>query len=119
MLAKARMVTPFHYNAPLMLLVCYDANTVWCNPQDRYYRNYNSGEQDASIAATMMYEAEELGIHSVWFRGFESKTVVDTFDLPQNIIPVMMFAMVYPNERAKPNAWHFKRMPLEDFVTEL
>ncbi len=119
-LAKARMVTPFHYNAPLMLLVCYDTNTVWRNPQDRYYRNYNSGEQDASIAATtMMYEAEELGVHSVWLRGFDSKTVVDTFDLPENIIPVMMFAMGYPNERAKPNAWHFKRMPMEDFVTEL
>ncbi len=119
-LAKARTVTPFHYNAPLMLLVCYDVNTVWRNPNDRYYRNYSSGEQDASIAATtMMYEAEELGVHSVWLRGFDSKTVVDTFDLPENIIPVMMFAMGYPNERAKPNAWHFKRMPMEDFVTEL
>lgn len=119
-LARARMVTPFHYNAPLMLLVCYDADTVWRNPQDRLIRNYNSGEQDASIAAaTMMYEAEELGVHSVWLRGFDARTVSEVFGLPENIIPVMMFAMGYPNERAKPNAWHFKRMPLEDFVTEL
>ena len=36
-----------------------------------------------------------------------------------NIIPVMMFAMGYPSEKAKPNAWRFKRMPLENFVTEL
>ena len=65
-LEKARMVTLFHYNAPLMLLVCYDLNTVWKAPHDRMFRNYNSGEQDASIAAaTMMYEAEELGIHNV------------------------------------------------------
>jgi len=36
------------------------ARTVWRNPQDRYYQNYNSSEQDASIAATtMMYEAEK------------------------------------------------------------
>ena len=34
-------------------------------------------------------------------------------------VPVMMFAMGYPSERSKPNAWHFKRMPLENFVTEL
>ncbi len=119
-LAKAKTVTPFHYNAPLMLLICYDANTVWRNPSDRYYGNYNSGEQDASIAATtMMYEAEELGVHSVWLRGFDSKTVVDTFGLPENMIPVMMFAMGYPNERAKANAWHYKRKPIEDFMTEL
>ena len=79
-----------------------------------------SGEQDASIAATtMMYEAEELGIHNVWLRGFDAKTVSEVFELPENIIPVMMFAMGYPSEKAKPNAWHFKRMPLENFVTEL
>ena len=103
-LAKARMVTPFHYNAP----------------HDRMFYNYNSGEQDASIAAaTMMYEAEELGVHSVWLRGFDAQTVSEVFELPENIIPVMMFAMGYPSEKAKPNAWHFKRMPLEAFVTEL
>lgn len=119
-LMKAKMVTPFHYNAPLMILVCYDSKTAWRNPHDRYYENYNSGEQDATIAATtMMYEAEELGIHSVWVRGFDSKSVVDAFGLPENIIPVMMFAMGYPNEKAKPNAWHFKRMPIEEFVTEI
>ncbi len=117
---KLKTVTRFHYNAPLFVLVCYDAREVWTNPGDRYYRNYNSGEQDASIAATtMMYEAEELGIHNVWLRGFDAKTVSEVFDLPENIIPVMMFAMGYPSEKAKPNAWHFKRMPLENFVTEL
>ena len=57
--------------------------TVWRNPSDRYYQDYNSGEQDASIvAATMMYEAEELGIHTIWIRGFDSKTVADVYGLP-------------------------------------
>lgn len=119
-LDKLKMVTPFHYNAPMVILVCYDANTVWRNPGDRWYQNYNSGEQDASIAATtMMYEAEELGIHTIWIRGFASQTVVDTFDLPENMIPVMMLGLGYPNERARANAWHYKRNPIEDFVTEL
>jgi hypothetical protein len=30
-----------------------------------------------------------------------------------------MFAMGYPSEKSKPNAWHFKRKPIENFVTEL
>ena len=119
-LEKVKTVTPFHYNAPLMLLVCYDLNTVWKQPKDRMFRSYNSGEQDASIAATtMMYEAEELGVHSVWLRGFDAQTAAEVFELPENIILVMMFAMGYPSEKAKPNAWHFKRMPIEAFVTEL
>lgn len=119
-MGKLKTVTPFHYNAPMVILVCYDANTVWRNPGDRWYRNYNSGEQDASIAATtMMYEAEDLGIHTIWVRGFDSQTVADTFGLPENIIPVMMLGLGYPNERAKANAWHYKRNPIEDFLTEL
>ena len=119
-MAKLKTVTPFHYNAPLVLLVCYDAKEVWTNPGDRYYRNYNSGEQDASIAATtMMYEAEELGVHTIWIRGFDSKSVVDTFGLPEHMIPVMMLGLGYPNDKAKPNSWHFKRKRIEDFVTEL
>ena len=119
-LKKARSIRVSHFNAPLMLLVCYDLNTVWKQSGDRMFYNNNSGEQDANIAATtMMYEAEELGIHSVWLRGFDAKTVSEVFALPENIIPVMMFAMGYPSDRAWPNAWHFKRMPLENFVTEL
>lgn len=119
-LAKARAVTPFHYNAPLMLLVCYDRDAVWKQPHDRMFPGYNSGEQDASIAATtMMYEAEELGVHSVWLRGFDAETVSRVFELPENVVPVMMFAMGYPAGDSKPHAWHFKRMPLESFVTEL
>lgn len=119
-LAKLKTVTHFHYNVPLMILVCYDTREVWTNPGDRWYRNYNSGEQDASIAAaTMMYEAEELGIHTIWIRGFDSQTVAEVFDLPEYMIPVMMLGLGYPNEKAKANAWHYKRKPIEDFVFEL
>ena len=119
-LAKARSIRVSHYNAPLMLLVCYDAATVWNNPRETRWPDYNSGEQDASIAAaTMMYAAEELGVHSLWLRGFDSKAVAETFDLPENIIPVMMFAMGYPAENSKPNALHFQRRELSELVTEL
>ena len=119
-LATLKQVTPFHYHAPLVILVCYDAKTVWRNPGDRYYRDYNSGEQDASIAATtMMYEAEELGVHTIWVRGFDSQTVVEAFDLPEHMNPVMMLGLGYPSEKAKPNAWHIKRMPIEEMASEL
>ena len=117
---KVKTVTRFHYNAPLFLLVCYDNDTVWRAPYDRMSENYNSGEQDASIAATnMMYAAEELGVHNVWVRGFDAKAVKETFNLPDNMIPVMMFAMGYPSEKSHPSALHFDRMPMERFVREL
>ena len=119
-LRKVRGIRVSHFNAPLMVLVCYDANTAWRNPHDRWYENYCSGEQDAAIVATtMMYEAEELCVHSVWLRGFDSQQVAETFELPKNHIPVMMFAMGYASEQTQPSPWHFLRKPIEETVTVL
>ena len=117
-LAKARSVRVSHFNAPLMILVCYDIETAWRNPRDQWYENYCSGEQDATIvASTIMYEAEELGVHSVWLRGFDSDEVSSVFNLPKNHIPVMMLVMGYPSENTKPSPWHYERKPLEETVT--
>ncbi len=88
------------------------------NPLDQWYENYCSGEQDAAIvAATMMYEAEEIGVHCVWLRGFDSQAVAETLNLPKNHIPVMLFAMGYASEKAKPSPWHFQRKTIEETVT--
>ena len=119
-LEKARITKASLYSCPLVLLVCYDSETVWKNPGDRCYGLYNAGEQDASIvAASMMFEAEELGVHSLWIRGFDSKTVIDTFDLPANHIPVMMLALGYPAEDSHPAHLHSKRKSLDETVTVL
>ncbi|MBO6040540.1 MAG: nitroreductase family protein [Oscillospiraceae bacterium] len=119
-LQKARSLRVSHYNAPLMLLVCYDAGRAWRNPGDQLYDNYCSGEQDATIAAaSMMYAAEELGVHTLWLRGFDSVSVAEAFGLPENIVPVMMFSMGYPSERSHPHPWHTVREPLENLVQEL
>jgi nitroreductase len=113
----AAMVTPFTYNSPLIILICYDKNEVWKNKREE---GYNSGEQDIAIAATtMMYEAQSLGIHSLWIRGFNSKTASEKFNLPENIIPGMMLALGYPSEKSKPSDWHFKRKSIEEIMIEL
>ena len=119
-LKKARSMRISHHNAPLMLLVCYDRDAAWKNPSDRKYEAYSSGEQDAAIAATtMMYAAEELGVHTLWLRGFDSVSVAETFGLPENHIPVMVLALGYPSEQSKPHAWHFLRQSMEEMVTEV
>ena len=91
--------------------------------KERYSERYFDSrqvEQDATIvAATMMYEAEELGVHSVWLRGFDSQQVAEVLSLPKNHIPVMMLAMGYPSDQTKPSPWHFQRKPIEETVTVL
>jgi nitroreductase len=113
----AAKVTPYTYNSPLIILVCYDKNEVWKNKREE---GYNSGEQDITIAATtMMYEAEFLGIHSLWIRGFNSKIAAEIFNLPENIVPGMMLALGYPSEKSKPSDWHFMRKNINEMVVEL
>ena len=119
-LELAKELTPYTFGAPVLILVCYDANTVWRNPSDRYYQNYNSGEQDASIAATtMMYEAESLGVHTLWIRGFNSKEFVKRLDLPIRMLPVMILALGYPSADSHPSKLHGLRKPLEEIAFEL
>ena len=78
------------------------------------------GEQDASaVAASMMFEAEELGVHSLWIRGFDSKSVIEAFELPDNHVPAMMLALGYPSEKSHPAHLHGKRKALEETVKYL
>ena len=108
------------YNAPLVLLVCYDKNIAWKNTRDKYYECFNSGEQDGTnVAASMMYEAADLGVHSVWIRGFDSKAVIESFNLPESIVPVMMLALGYPSSDSKPAPLHTDKRDLSETVTEL
>ncbi|MBQ5995016.1 MAG: nitroreductase family protein [Clostridia bacterium] len=102
---------------PLALLVCYDLSEVWKNPADRGFSEYNCGEQDTSIvASSMMFEAEQLGVHSLWIRGFDSVELSEAFDLPENHKPVMMLALGYPSEKSHPAHLHFKRKELSETV---
>ena len=115
---KAIVTKASLYGCPVAILVCYDRDTVWENPGDRCYEHYNCGEQDASIvAASMMFEAEELGVHSLWIRGFDSRDVIEAFDLPENHVPVMMLALGYPTADSHPAHLHWKRKPIEELVT--
>ena len=114
-LAKAAQLT-YTYNAPVVVLVCYIHADAWHNPRD----GFCSGDMDASIAASsMMFEAEDLGVHSIWLRGFDAGKVQEAFDLPDGTVPSLMLALGYPSEKSKPAPLHEQREPIEEFVIEL
>ena len=117
--AESVMMTPM-FGAQVAILVCYDMNRAWKNQFEKAMPHYHSAEQDSAIAgATMMYEAEELGLHSIWMRGFDSGRIREIFALPENIIPAFVLAIGYASEKSKPAAMHGKRLPIEEYVTEL
>lgn len=117
-LEKVRGICKYALNAPVVLLICYDKNVSW--KADKYGDDFDAGEMNVCIVTTaMMMEATELGIGTLWVRGYHTQDVIDTFHLPENIVPVCMLDLGYPAENSKPGPSHFSRLPLEKNVTEL
>lgn len=112
---KVRSVTRFVYDAPVVLLFCADMLKVWKSPMEP---GYNTGEMDVSIVCThMMLETWELGIGSVWVRGFDARNVAKVFDLPENIKPVCLLPIGYLGEDFVPyEEWHNTYRPLDEWV---
>lgn len=117
-LSKIRTITKSTYNAPTVLLVCYDARLSWKSP---FVEGYDCGEMDASIVCThMMLEAWDIGIGSCWVLLFDPALVKKAFNLPPYIVPVCLLPIGYPSPNAKPYApWHDVFRPLSEMVEYL
>lgn len=119
-LDKIYRTTPMSYKAPVVLIVCYDKNESYKNQTDSVFKNYDGGEVDAAIVVTsMMYEAAELGLGTLWARGFDSKSIVEAFTLPENLHVVCLLDIGYEAEDSEPSERHFQRKPLSETVKEL
>lgn len=117
---KARQAAPrMMYNAPMAMLVCYDDTVSWKSTIDTFGEEYEGGEVDAAIVTTaMMLEATELGLGTLWVRGFAASKVSEVFELPDNIHPVCFLVLGYASEKSTA-AKRTGRKALEETVTEL
>ena len=115
-LAKLRMCTNSHFNAPLVLMVGYDKKENWV----RSFDGKNSGDIDASIVTThMMLEAKELGIGSTWVMSFDSAKLKELFNLGEDVELTALLPMGYPAADAEPSVRHFSYRDLDEVVTYL
>jgi len=115
--AKLSSVTRMTYGAPLVLLVCYDANESWKNTPQTFGEDYAGGEMDACIVGTqMMYMATELGLGTLWARGFNATQIHDVMGLPENIRVSFLLDVGYPAENSVNR--HTPRKSLNETVIE-
>jgi len=112
-LTKLKTCTPYLFDAPLALLICYDRETCWKHQQS----GKSGGEVDASIVTThMMLEAANLGIGNTWVAGFDCDRIRELFSLPDYLVPVALLPLGYPAADASPHPVHFKRFELDHTV---
>lgn len=105
------------FDAPLILVVCYDRSRDWKN---KLQPGYESGETDAAIVCThMMLQAFELGIGSCWVGYFNANVVANVLDLPENLTVSALLPMGYPAEDAAPLPLHSQYRDFADTIVEI
>lgn len=110
-LLKLKECTPFHFYAPLALIVCYDKNISW----KRSFDNKEMGEVDASIVTThMMLEVTNLGLGTTWVGHFDPEKLIKAFSIPDNLVPVAILPIGYASDESKPHPYHYTRKPVSE-----
>ena len=112
-LAKLKDCTPYHFHAPLALIVCYDTTTSWKRPYD----GKDMGEVDAAIVTTrMMLQIAELGLGTTWVGRFDPVALRKAYAIPEELIPVAILPTGYPASGAQPSPMHEKRLDEKETV---
>lgn len=105
------------FDAPVILVVCYDRTRNWKN---KLMPGYESGETDAAIVCThMMLQAADLGIGSCWVGYFNAQEIADVLGLPEDITVSALLPIGYAAEGAEPAPLHTQYRDLADTVTEI
>lgn len=115
--AKLASVCRCTWNAPVILVVCYDLDRTW---KSKLEPGYQSGETDASIVCThMMLEAWEQGIGSCWVGYFKPQRVAEVLGLPENVRVSALLTLGYAAEDAEPLELHSSFRDFEDTIEEI
>lgn len=110
---KLKTCTKCHFNAPCAMLVCFNKDESWV----RKYDGALSAPVDAGIVTThMMLQAHNIGVGTCWVMHFDPFKMRETFNIPQNLEPVALLVMGYPEEDSVPHEFHEKFRPIDEVV---
>ena len=118
-IGKIRGLTRMAYNAPVVLMVSCDKSKSY--RASKYGDEHDCGPEDASIVATqMMLEATDLGLNTLWARGFNAETIEQAFGFPENEKLVCLLDLGYAEPvHGGPSPRHSVRKPMSEFAVEL
>ena len=113
-LKKISNCTQYGWNAPVIFIIFYDKDISYKREK---YDNKEFGDIDTSIVTTyMMLEIQNLGLGTTWVGSFDPQKLIETYDVPNNLVPVAILPIGYPSEEIKPSKAHFERKDISDFT---
>ena len=112
-LNKLSGCTSYGWNAPLVMIICYDKNECWHRDID----DFDGGAQDICIVTThMMLEVTDLGLGSTWVGAFDPFKARELYNIPENLEVAAILPIGYPSETAHPSRLHNDRKPVEEIA---
>lgn len=115
-LEKLKHCTPWHFDAPLALLVCADMEACWERPFD----GQPTGMADAAtVACYMMLQAAAEGVGCTWVNYIDPDALAAEYDLPGTHFPVCLLAMGYAAEDALPATGNLRKRPAQELIQYL
>lgn len=112
-LERLKKCTKCHFNAPTAMLVCYNEEESW----KRVYDGALSAPVDAAIVAThMMLAAHNVGAGCCWVMHFDPSAMKEEFNIPDNIKPLALLVMGYPEDTSAPLEMHNTFRPFGEIV---
>ena len=112
-LGKLSGCTSYGWNAPLVMIICYDKNECWHRDID----DFDGGAQDICIVTThMMLEVTDLGLGSTWVGAFDPFKAREIYNVPENLEVAAILPIGYPSETAHPSRLHNDRKPVEEIA---
>ncbi len=115
-LDQLRRCTRCHFDAPVMLILAYDAARASVRVTD----GKNCGEQDVMIAADhLMLQAADLGLGTTFVGLYDEEALREGFPQLDGLTVEGLMALGYPAEDAKPSKLHYESLPAEQVITFL
>ncbi len=112
-LSKLNQCTKYGWNAPVIMIICYDKDSVY----HRQYDDMDFGFMDGSIVTTqMMLEINDLGLGTTWIGAFDPQKIREVYNIPENYEIVSLLPVGYPSEDAHPSKLHEDRKSIEETV---
>lgn len=108
---KIDACTPCRYKAPVVFLILGDKEKAFIKDDTPMY------VMDGSIVGThMMLEATNIGVDNIWIEYFDTKKVIEEFDIPENLVPVCLLPMGYKSKMCPPSPMHKIRKSMDKLV---
>jgi nitroreductase len=114
--SKRKILEAYHrtwlQTAPVIIVACGDRNQSWKRSDGKDYLDV-----DLAIAIDhLTLQATELGLATCWICNFNPAILTTNLNLPENLEPIAIIPVGYPNELTDSNRHDTKRKPYHEFI---